>query len=317
MPKFKIMYRVSSKFFKILFYIICVSFISCSDSLSEINIDASVLNKNTTGSGFFEYTNQVLLKDKIIKTFYHIPTNVNSNTKVLFVFHGGGRNAKDYRDAIIKKANEHQFIAIVPEFSIENFPGGDGYNLGNVFIDGDNPTANTLNPKNEWTFSIVESIFDFVKQEIENTSEKYQIIGHSAGAQFAHRLFMFIPSASYDKIVLSSAGWYTVPNFTIDFPYGYQKSPLENININDLFSKKIFIQVGEYDNDPNASGLRRNQFADVQGINRFERAYHFYDKAKELADLNNISFNWKVRTNLGLNHDYKTALTMASDLIFK
>lgn len=294
-------------YFKIFSIIFLCFLISCStpEEVLETNL-------KTSTSTFIDINSQ-----KNIPIYYHIPENTNKNTPIVIVFHGGGRNAKDYRNAMIAKANEYRFIVIVPEFSIENFPGGDGYNLGNVYDDGDNPSPNSLNPETEWAFSLVEPIFSFMKKELNNTSKKYHIIGHSAGAQFAHRLVMFTPNASSDKIVVSAAGWYTVPNFTIDFPYGFQESILENSTLNTLFSKEVYIQVGELDNNPNDGGLRRNNFADAQGINRFQRAYHFYNEAKELAAENNIPFDWKIQTNTGLDHDYSAALESASDILFK
>ena len=68
---------------------------------------------------------------------------------------------------------------VAPEFSAELFPG---YNLGNVFRDGENPRRNGLNDEGEWTFSAIEPIFDEIKRRTGNTGERYYIFGHSAGA---------------------------------------------------------------------------------------------------------------------------------------
>ncbi|MFY9241482.1 MAG: hypothetical protein WAO74_00490 [Polaribacter sp.] len=297
----------------ILAFFISNLLLSCSDDQKIINNIPLVPNATTVGSGFFEFINN----DKKLNIYYHIPQNAAKNASIVMVFHGAGRNAKDYRNAIIEKANAYNFIVITPEFSETNYPGGDGYNLGNVFIDGDNPSLNTINPENEWAFSGVENLFNFTKNEIGNTSKTYHIIGHSAGAQFAQRLIMFKPDNAYNKVIISAGGWYTVPNFTIDFPYGFEKSPLENINLTNLFSKSVFIQVGELDNNSNDSSLRRNQFTDAQGTNRFQRAYHFYNKSKDLAALNSIPYQWKIQTNKGLGHDFRAALEKAADIIFK
>ena len=75
--------------------------------------------------------------------------------------------------------------------------------------------------------------------------------------------------------------------------------------------------MGKLDNNKNESGLRRNEFADAQGNNRYARAYYFYNKAKNLAENNTIYFTWKINTNKGLNHDFKPALEKAVDLLFK
>ena len=232
------------------------------------------------------------------------------------LLHGAGRNAREYRDAIVSKANEYNFIVIAPEFSTKNYPGGDGYNLGNVFLDGDNPTDNSLNTESEWAFSVINPLFNFIKNKTRNSSERYHMIGHSAGAQFAHRFVMFKPNTNINHVILSAAGWYTVPDFSVNFPYGFQKSPLENINLKNLFNVSISIQIGELDNNPNAPGLRKNQYTAIQGSNRFQRAYHFYNKSKSFADLNGHPFKWRIQTNEGLDHDFKAAIRIAADTIF-
>ena len=299
---------------RILFILsILSSFTSCSDNSDNSINGPVILDEFVTGGGYFEFSD---FQSLIIKTYYHIPIYVTNNTPIVFVFHGAGRNAKDYRDAMIAKSNQFNFIVIVPEFSIANFPGGDGYNLGNVFIDGDNPSIGTLNPEEEWAFSVIEPLFDFIKQSLNNSTPKYHIFGHSAGGQFAHRFMMFKPNARFDKVVSSGSGWYTVPDLDINFPYGFKNSPLEDNSFENLFEKQLTIQIGELDNDPNSAGLRHNQFADAQGLNRLERANHFFDEALQLSQEYNLEFNWDLYINEGRTHDYLTASESAANLIF-
>lgn len=286
---------------------------SCSDSSEATANDPIIPNELVSGSGFFEFSD---FQSLTIKTYYHLPVNVTNETPIVFVFHGAGRNAKDYRDAMIAKANQFSFVVIAPEYDITNFPGGDGYNLGNVFLDGDNPTINTLNPEEEWAFSTIEPLFDFIKQSLNNSTSKYHVFGHSAGGQFAHRFIMFKPNARFDKVVTSGSGWYTVPDLDINFPYGFKKSPLEERSLEDLFERKLIIQVGALDNDPNTPGLRHNEFADAQGLNRLERANYFFKTSQHLAKLSNLEFNWKLFINSKAGHDFKIALENASDIIF-
>jgi len=294
---------------------ICISlFISCSDSSDEN--DEIDLVPGLIGSGYFTYDDYAPLATKPIKVYYNIPVSVNENTPIVFLFHGDDRNASQYRDALISKSESQNFILIAPEFSETYYPTGDQYNLGNVFVDGDNPSPATLNPEAEWTFSIIEPLFDFIKTTMVNTNNTYHIIGHSAGGQFAHRFVMFKPNARFDKVIASASGWYTVPDVTIDFPYGFKKSPLENLSLSLLYSKKLHVQVGSQDNDPNSPGLRHNAQADAQGLNRLDRANHFYNFAYDYAQENAIPFQWQFTIALGLNHDYPPAINYAADLIF-
>jgi hypothetical protein len=290
--------------------------LSCSDDSERLSNSAETLNETTTGAGFFEYSDYTPFNGRVLKIYYYIPLNVNTNSEILFVFHGNGRNAKDYRDAMITKADQYNFIVITPEFSIDNFPGGDAYNLGNVFTDGDNPSPSTLNSEDMWTFSVIEPLFDYIKDRINNNVLTYQVFGHSAGGQFAHRFTMFKPNARSHKIVASASGWYTVADLEVTFPYGFLASPLENMDLLALFQRKLIIQVGDLDNNPNAAGLRHNSFADMQGLNRLNRAQYFFDKASTLANQNNLEFRWELQIQQGANHNYEIASQNAADLIF-
>lgn len=288
----------------------------CSGDDSSTDIENPFIDNLSQGSGMFEFTYDPTGFNKTLKVYYYIPVNKTATTPILFVFHGGGRNAKDYRNAMQSKAEEFGFIVITPEFSIQNFPSGDQYNLGNVFVDGDNPSPTTLNPESEWTYSIIEPLFDQVRAQLSNSNTTYDVFGHSAGAQFAHRFLMFKPNARINKAVISASGWYTFTNTSIVFPYGFKDSPLETLNLNSLFSKQIYVQVGANDNNPNESGLRRNEMADVQGTNRKDRAINFFQFSEQLAQTNNLNFNWNFEIIENADHYYIPASQNGADLIY-
>lgn len=269
--------------------------------------------KGTGIANFLDYEPQA---DKVVRLFYYVPQNATATTPIVLVFHGAERNALEYRNALVNKANALGFIAVVPEFSEVNFPDVNGYNLGNVYLDGDQPSPATLYPESKWAFSLVEPIFSFVKNKTKNNSAKYHIIGHSAGAQFVHRFLFFKPSARFDRVIVSAAGWYTATSPNITFPYGFLGSPLANLNLEPLFQHKIIVQVGTSDNNPNASTLRHTPEADAQGLHRLARAQYFYNTAYVMADSLGLPFNWELRLIPGLNHDYVDAVGHAADLLF-
>ncbi|MEM7375206.1 MAG: hypothetical protein AAF587_41815 [Bacteroidota bacterium] len=268
------------------------------------------------GTGVFTYSDYAPLAAKPIAVFYHIPENVGPTTPIVFVFHGTNRNAVDYRNAWINKAEEKEFMIFAPRFTDNQFPGGDAYNLGNVFEDGDNPSAGSLNPEEVWTFSVIEPLFDHIKTSMENFSSRYHVFGHSAGAQFVHRLLMLKPEGRYGKVVASAAGWYTVPDIAIDFPYGIGQSPVEESDLSLLFGQDLVLIVGAQDNDPNAPALRRNSIVDQQGTHRLARAQHFFERAQEIATKVDGSFQWKLEDPLpGVGHDFRATSRVAADLI--
>lgn len=300
----------------LLLFITVLSLIttSCEGDSPEINNEPEIITPQTIGSGFFEY--EFSPNDITLKVYYHVPEDVTANSPILFVFHGNGRNARDYRNAMVTKSEALNFIVITPEFSIANFPSGDQYNLGNVFIDGDNPTPATLNPENEWTFSIIEPLFNDIKIRLNNTTDSYDVFGHSAGGQFAHRLLEFKPQSRFNKVVASASGWYTAPDETVRFPYGFKDSPLENISLNTFLSHDLTILIGSQDNDPNAPALRRNSVVDQQGTNRLARAQYFYNRGQEISNNINTTFNWQLKINPGADHDYIAASIYAADLLY-
>tara|TARA_B100001057_G_scaffold410901_1_gene426241 strand:+ start:12266 stop:13234 length:969 start_codon:yes stop_codon:yes gene_type:complete len=302
------------------FHLLAISilFINCSSdeeiSFVTINVETevsqsqntqkSLLNSNTTGVFSFSPTGP--LSNKNLDIYFHIPEGDMKSLPILFSFHGGSRNANDYRDDWISMANQNNFMVFAPEFNSDNFPTGDMYNLANIFLDGDNPSAESYNSPENWTFSIIDQLFEFIKSEVDGNQESYNAWGHSAGAQFLHRFILYLPNSKLNTAVCSNAGWYTVPETGVSFPYGLNGSRLESVNLRDAFSKKVYIHLGEEDNNPNSSSLRHNDVVDnQQGRNRLVRGRYFFQKSKEKAESLDTEFNW-VKTpevpNVGHDH---------------
>ena len=299
---------------KNFFFIFAAFVISCDPTGSSFspNPEPVIPAEISIGSGMFIFS----YNNMDIEVFYHVPPSYAASSRVVFALHGGSRDAEGVRNNMIQKSIDYNFILIAPKFSSSNFSLGDGYNLGNVYVDGDNPSTDTLNDENEWSFSIIEPLFDSVKSSLSIESEKYNLFGFSAGAQFVHRFIQFMPDARFNKVVAGAAGWYTVPNNSIPFPYGYQNSILISTNLNDLLSSDLHIQVGALDNNPNSAGLRHNEYADAQGLNRVTRAVHFFESGQNIADSNNYNFNWSLHIIQGAGHNLIPNAENACDLMF-
>ena len=295
-------------------FIFAAIVISCDPTGSSFspNPEPVIPAEISIGSGMFIFS----YNNMDIEVFYHVPPSYAASSRVVFALHGGSRDAEGVRNNMIQKSIDYNFILIAPKFSSSNFSLGDGYNLGNVYVDGDNPSTDTLNDENEWSFSIIEPLFDSVKSSLSIESEKYNLFGFSAGAQFVHRFIQFMPDARFNRVVAGAAGWYTVPNNSIPFPYGYQNSILISTNLNDLLSSDLHIQVGALDNNPNSAGLRHNEYADAQGLNRVTRAVHFFESGQNIADSNNYNFNWSLHIIQGAGHNLIPNAENACDLMF-
>ena len=80
-----------------------------------------------------------------LRVFLTRPTGLAPDRPVVFVMHGMGRNADEYRDQWHELAVANDFLLVVPEFSEADFPGTDAYNLGNL-----SDTSGAPTPRGRW-----------------------------------------------------------------------------------------------------------------------------------------------------------------------
>lgn len=272
-------------------------------------------NQDTRGAGFFEFKYQFTTGEEPIKIHYFVPTNKASDSEVLVVLHGLNRNAVVFRNTMQDIAEERNAILIVPEFSEERFPGASGFNFGNVYTNGNNPTFGGLNLETDWSFSIIEPLFDYVVTQLQLNISSYKMYGHSAGAQFVHRFLLFKPNNRCEKFLVSASGWYTLVDNEIPFPYGLDNSILFGRDLSHAYRANVIVQVGENDNDPNDPTLRNNEFTLQQGAHRKERAEFYYNFHQEQAGIENSEFNWEFVIVPNANHDIEPASINAANLL--
>lgn len=295
----------------ILFVLLLVGCISCDKNEVTPNDPTKI-----SGTGKYTFSGYLPFATKPIDCFYHIPSASNSATPVLIVLPGASRDADVMRDGLIAKANQKGFIVLALRFSETYYPGSNTYNLANIFADGENPSPSTQNPEEEWTFSVIDPIFQNFKSYIGNASARYDLFGHSAGAQLAHRFLIFQPLANINRAVCSASGWYTMPDNTIDFPYGLKISPAQNANLGPVFSRVTHVIVGENDTDPNSFNLRHTPEADAQGNNRLERAQYFYQGSLGIATQAANAFSWQYKTVPNTGHDGNAMANFAADFLY-
>jgi poly(3-hydroxybutyrate) depolymerase len=226
------------------------------------------------------------------------PAGLEPNDRIVFVMHGVLRNADVYRDNWIEFAKQHRFLLVVPEMTKAQFPGDAGYNFGNMVDRQRLPKS-----PEQWAWRSIEKIFDAMTTGVGSTRESYAIFGHSAGAQFVHRLVTFAENPRIDVAIAANAGWYTLPVFGEAFPYGLGGSPADENRVKANFSKRLIILLGDQDNDPKHHNLRRDESSDRQGTNRFDRGRNFVKVAEGEARRLGVPFNWAVEIVPGVGHD--------------
>lgn len=239
---------------------------------------------------------------KSIKVWTYKPKKWKDQDKIVFVMHGGGRNADDYRNAWIELAESNNLLIIVPEFEnkFSKYTTND-YQEGNLFT-----FFGTKNPQSEWAYTVVENIFDHIKSVNDITNSHYDIFGHSAGAQFVHRMIMIMPESRIETAIAANAGFYSFPNENLAFPYGLKKTDVKMIaDLQTAYEKRLIILLGELDNDPSLGTFRTTKLAMKQGKHRLERGTNFFNANKKISRQNEWSFNWTIDTVKNVGHDYR------------
>ena len=246
-----------------------------------------------------------------LKVWYFRPAGLATDAPVLLVFHGVGRNADEYLDDWVEHAERKKFLLIVPEFSKERFPGDAAYNSGNMFDKAGKPL-----PRAQWSYSLVEPLFDALTPQLGHRRKDYMIYGHSAGAQFVHRFVYFVPAARYTRAVSANAGWYTLPTLNDAFPYGLKGSAADGNALRAALARPLTVLLGEADIDPNSSALRHTPEADAQGLFRFARGQFFFARARAEATALKAPFNWNLATAPGIAHSNKGMAPFAVRQLF-
>lgn len=233
-----------------------------------------------------------------IRVYASRPAGLAADRPVVFVMHGVKRNADAYRDQWHELAMEHDFLLIVPEFSQEKFPGSDGYNLGYL-----EDSEGNRRPRRSWSYSAIEPLFDDARRRFRMSTPRYALYGHSAGAQFVHRFVFHVPSARVSQIVSANAGWYMMPDFQVEYPYGLAGSVITPEMLAKALSLPVTVLLGERDTDPDHPNLRRAPEAMAQGAYRLERGQAFFRQAGDYAGRTGVPFNWRLELVPGADHN--------------
>jgi len=219
-----------------------------------------------------------------------VPEGATAETPIVMVMHGWSREAQRYFDDWRVLGKENDFIVVVPHFPVKDFPSSWNYNLGNVF---EKRSRKPL-PQSEWTFTAIESIFDAVVAKVGGEQTGYTLFGHSAGSQFVHRFLYYMPDARVKRYLAANAGWYTMPDFDTEYPYGLGRAAISEEQLIAAFEKDVVLMLGREDLDQTDPDLRNTPEAKRQGKNRLARGLTMFDVAKTNAEKLGVELRWRL-----------------------
>lgn len=253
----------------------------------EYSTTVDFANWKAGGVGFFNYTDKAF-PDKPIKVWFYRPANLPKNAPLVFTIPGSDRDGETTRNRWLKIAHDYKVIVFSPEYSYA-FYGDTAYNLGNVVDE-----KLRVLPEARWTFNTIEGIFDYTKQTYGYEGEKYYLYGHSAGAQFVHRMLLFKTQARVAKYAIANAGFYTLPRFEENYPYGLSKVNATPALQKAALGKELYIFLGEQDTE--ITDFDSDPEVRKQGTNRLERGQTFFSLSQLAAGQLKTPFNWQLTT---------------------
>ncbi|HEC11217.1 MAG TPA: hypothetical protein ENI86_16885 [Acidimicrobiales bacterium] len=102
------------------------------------------------------------------------------------------------------------------------------------------------------------------------------LMGFSGGAQFAHRAALVSPRR-VERLLLASAGWYTMPDRSVPFPHGIGPSAgSPRLQPEAWLRIPMLIAVGDLDRYRDRSLRQSRRLKRAQGDNRYSRAISFH-----------------------------------------
>ena len=222
------------------------------------------------------------------------PTTYSPETPVLFVHHGVGRNGAAYRDYGLPLAETHDLLAIAIEFPEADFPEYLTYHFGNLHNKDGSP-----NPRERWTYGIVPRLFDALRAAGVTRRETYGQFGHSAGAQFIHRMLSFGYRDRVAAAICANAGTYAMPDLSIPWPFGLGQT---EASLPDILRFPLTMMAGTEDTKTTGRHFPGSPRSMRQGPTRYHRAHTYVRMGHEAAASLGISCAWSVIDVPGVGH---------------
>ncbi|MBT4491029.1 MAG: alpha/beta hydrolase [Rhodospirillaceae bacterium] len=277
----------------------------------QSTLPAPALSEPVIGAGAFHMDDGRGQLAASMRVFYFRPDSFKPDGPIVIVIHGMGRTAARYRDYWEEASDRYGALVLVPEFTRENYRGSRQFNMGNLFNRDGSAT-----PRSEWSFPVIDRVFHAAKKRFAASRSKFHLFGHSAGAQFVHRMVLFAPTPHMGRAIAANAGWYTLPIQMERFPYGLGETSLSVAGLKKAFARRLTIMLGTDDNDPNHRSLRRTDEAMRQGPHRLARGHYFFKSATDVAQRLGTTFAWDLRDIPGVSHRGSRMTSAAARYLF-
>lgn len=191
--------------------------------------------------------------------------------RVLLALHGMGGNGPDFARQLVEQADRYGWLLVAPTIEF-----------------GDWTDPKVVAREDPLIIQGLAAYLDQLPQEVGvAVRHLILVLGHSRGAQLAHRFTEFRPDRVLAMAALS-AGTYTLPESSgptgdLNFPFGVQDMEQYAGHAFDpdrFDSVEIWLGVGSQDTNPNEVP---RQWDGIEGSTRLQRAQAFEHAARQLG----------------------------------
>jgi len=247
--------------------------------------------------------------NKPITVYYYKPQNAPADAKILFSIHGVERSGSRARDNWIAASEKYGVIVFAPEFDDARFPMR-LFQMGGM--EEENPS--------DWSFQIIENLFDKIRSDEGLTAPSYYLFGHSAGGQFVHRYVLMMNKPRINMAVAANSGTYTFPSFPASlfgprFPWVLDDHRIDRAALKERFGRNLMVLLGEED-VKTAGEFPRSPQAMAQGGTRLERGRNFCQEATLQAHELGADLRWRCVVVPGIGHNSSKMSQAAAKIMF-
>lgn len=249
---------------------------------------------------------RVAPEDRSIPVWFHRPPGWTADRPVVIVLHGESRDADKCRDNWMALADRYGFLILAPEFSHDQFRSWEGYSQGYMIDE-----RGHIFEREQWTFSVIEPMFQAVRAMAGIERGGYAIFGHSAGAQFAHRALLFGALPRAELVIAANGGRHFRLDPSINFSSGLRRAPIDDAGERRAYQQRAIILLGDGDSGPAESQRPINQ----QRRFRLEEGRLFFESARARAAAMSVALAWKLVIVPDVGHEAVGMAKAAAALI--
>lgn len=224
-----------------------------------------------------------------------VPGGAPAPTRLVVLVHGISRNAREHIVAFAPFARRTGTALLAPCFEREHCR--DYQRLGWT---GGGWRADLLLTRAVEEFSAAAGL----------AAAPFGLLGYSGGAQFAHRYALSVPQR-VAALVTCAAGYYTLPDGRLPFPYGADCAALGggfHFDLPGFLGVPVLATVGGLDTARDRALRQDPELDALQGRNRVERARRWLTVLKSAAAARGIGARHEFALIPGAEHTFRDCM---------